>query len=272
MTATGYDLHTPIMPKRAGAYQMTLDGVENAPYLDMTIPYAAGSLYSTAEDLYIWDQALYTDKVLPAKSREKMFTVALNNYAYGWVVRKGKAGDRGYTVIGHGGGINGFSTLIERLIEDRHLIVLLNNTGGARLEEMSQGIQNILYGAPLTPMKKPSAAALYQIVLNKGVEEAVKQAKAWSADSTSGYGVSSGDLATLASHLTKIKKTSEAIEIGKLNAELNPKVASAHYSLGESYREAGRRQDAIRAYAKALELNPDEGSPVAQRLKEMLSK
>ena len=34
----------------------------HAPYLDMSIPYAASSLYSTVEDLYVWDQALYAAK------------------------------------------------------------------------------------------------------------------------------------------------------------------------------------------------------------------
>lgn len=272
MTSSGYDLHTPILARRAGAYQMTLDGVEHAPYLDMTIPYAAGSLYSTVEDLHTWNQALYSDQVLPAKTRDKMVTPFLDNYAYGLVVRKGKSGDRGYTIIGHGGGIHGFNTVMERIVEDRHLIVMLNNTGGARLGEMSQGIQNILYGAPAAPLKKPAAAALYKIVLDKGVAEAVKQAKAWKEDAASGYDIGAGDLSMLATHLARKTKTSEAIEIAKLNAELNPKVAFVHYSLGEAYREAGKKPDAIRAYAKALELNPDEGSPVAQRLKEMLGK
>jgi len=272
MTASGYDLHTPIQAKRAGAYQMTLDGVENAPYLDMTIPYAAGSLYSTVEDLFTWDQALYAGKALPAKTRDKMVTPFLDNYAYGLVARKGQAGDRSYSILGHGGGIPGFSTVMERMVEDRHLIVLLNNTGGARLGEMSQGIQNILYGAPLTPPKKPSAAALYQILLNKGAGAAVQQAKAWKQDAASGYDLTPGELASLSSHLVRKKKTPEAIEIAKLNAEFNPKTAFAHYNLGEAHREAGQKQDAIRAYARALELNPDEGSPVAQRLKEILGK
>lgn len=148
MAGSGYDLNQPLLAKRAGAYSRTLDGYENAPYLDMTIPYAAGSLYSTVEDLSVWDQALYTDKVLPAKSRDLMFTPNLDNYAYGWVIRKTPVdgGKKQVTVIGHGGGIHGFSTLIERIPEDKHLIVLLNNTGGTRLDEMAQAIKKVLYG------------------------------------------------------------------------------------------------------------------------------
>jgi CubicO group peptidase (beta-lactamase class C family) len=68
MNNTGYDHHDTILQKRAAGYSKTPDGYTNAPYLDMSIPYAAGSMYSTVEDLYLWDQALYTDKLISAKS------------------------------------------------------------------------------------------------------------------------------------------------------------------------------------------------------------
>jgi CubicO group peptidase (beta-lactamase class C family) len=65
MKDSGYDHYADILTKRASGYQQELAGAANAPYLDMALPYAAGSLYSTVEDLYKWDQALYTDKLLP---------------------------------------------------------------------------------------------------------------------------------------------------------------------------------------------------------------
>ncbi len=51
MKNTGYDLSGPVIAKRAAGYVKTPVGYRNAPYLDMSIPYAAGSLYSTVEDL-----------------------------------------------------------------------------------------------------------------------------------------------------------------------------------------------------------------------------
>ena len=69
MNNSGYDLASPIIPKRATGYQRGGNGYVNAPYLDMWLPYAAGSLYSTVEDLYLWDQALYGDKVAFGKKQ-----------------------------------------------------------------------------------------------------------------------------------------------------------------------------------------------------------
>lgn len=75
----------------------------------MSIPYAAGSLYSTVEDLYIWDQALYTNKLLPQNLMDLYFTpqiAAFGNsfYAYGWGVGKEAIGNSkdSLDVVSHG--------------------------------------------------------------------------------------------------------------------------------------------------------------------------
>jgi D-alanyl-D-alanine carboxypeptidase len=72
MQDSGYDDSSVILKNRAQGYRSVTDGFRNADYLDMSLPYAAGSLYSTVHDLYRWDRALYTDKVLKQASREKM--------------------------------------------------------------------------------------------------------------------------------------------------------------------------------------------------------
>ncbi len=125
MKDTGYDSTYPLLAKRAAGYDDTLEGFRNTSYIDMTLPFSAGSLYSTVEDLYLWDQALYGDKLLKAASKEKMFTPGLSDYGYGVYIRKSS----GVTTIEHGGGINGFNTVISRDLEPRRLVVLLNNSG-----------------------------------------------------------------------------------------------------------------------------------------------
>ena len=83
MTNSGYAHNSALLEKHASSYEKTPLGYINAPYIDMAIPYAAGSMYSTVEDLYKWEQALYEDKILSAESRKLMFTPGLGNYGYG---------------------------------------------------------------------------------------------------------------------------------------------------------------------------------------------
>ena len=105
-----------------------------------------GSLYSTVEDLYLWDQVLYTDKLLSAKSKELMFKPFLDDYAYGWDVTTAsfKQNDQPVQIIRHGGGINGFSTIIVRLVSQKNLIVILDNTA-QNLGRLTDAVINILY-------------------------------------------------------------------------------------------------------------------------------
>ena len=266
---TGYDHHDTILPRRAAGYSRSLDGFANAPYLDMSLPYAAGSLYSTVEDLYVWDQALYANKVLTAESKEKMFTPFLQNYAYGWAVRTRPIVEGGEerTTIGHGGGINGFNTLITRIVEDGNLIVLLNNTGGSRLGEMSRGITNILFGRPAAPPKRSIARALLDTLRTKSIEAAVAHYRELKDDRPEQYDFREPELNTLGYALLRQKKFQEAVAIFQLNVEMFTESSNAYDSLAECYAEKGETELAIKNYGKALALNPKNGNALRRLAK-----
>jgi CubicO group peptidase (beta-lactamase class C family) len=120
---TGYDTHDRILKHRATGYSMRNNVKINSNYLDMTVPYAAGSLYSTVEDLFAWNEALFSDSLLSAKSREAMMTVDKNNYAYGLAVSR----QFNRKVVLHGGGINGFNTILARFPEEKITVAVLRN-------------------------------------------------------------------------------------------------------------------------------------------------
>jgi CubicO group peptidase (beta-lactamase class C family) len=63
MPDSGYDDPRKIIGNRAAGYEFDGNRVLNASYIDMSIPHAAGALFSTVEDLYKWDRILYTDCV-----------------------------------------------------------------------------------------------------------------------------------------------------------------------------------------------------------------
>lgn len=144
MKDTGYDVYEAILKHRASGYSMSGASMINSPYLDMTLPYAAGSLYSTVDDLSTWDRALYTDKVLTADSRKKMFTPGLSNYGYGWFIDQ--RFNRSH--MEHGGGINGFNTVISRYPGDKVLVVVLSNLNSNIVEKIGTGLAALLFGEP----------------------------------------------------------------------------------------------------------------------------
>ena len=259
MKNTGYDHHTTIIPKRAAGYSKTPDGYTNALYLDMSIPYAAGSLYSTVEDLYLWDQALYTDKMLSAQSKALMYKPFLDNYAYGWVVMNAsfKQNDQPVQVIRHGGGINGFSTTILRFPKEKNLIVMLDNTGSDYLDRISESIAKILYNQPYEPPKISIVSMLEDTITTKGIEAGLAQYRDLKAKQSATYDFAEPELNRLGYQLLRGGKAREAIEIFKLNVEAYPQGFNTYDSLAEAYMTINERDLAIQNYKKSLELNPN---------------
>lgn len=258
MRQSGVDRNERLLPNRASGYLRGLDGPANEPYFYMLNALGAGDMFSTVEDLYLWDQALYGDKILSEKYKKIMFTPFLNNYAYGWGVYKVGLGESTDSVqaISHTGGINGFNTIIFRLVKDRHLVVLFNNTGGTSLSAMARAITNILYDRPYTLPKTSIAETLGKIILKDGMDEAIRQYRELKANQADQYDFQESELNTLGYQLLRSGRVEEAIAIFKLNVEMFPEAFNPYDSLGEAFMVNGDKELAIKNYAKSLALNP----------------
>lgn len=128
MKDSGYDSNSAVIPHRATGYTPSPGGPVNSGYIDMTIPFSAGALYSTTRDLLIWEQALYGGKVLSAATLKKMTTPYKENYGCGLMITTTK----GHLEYEHGGGIEGFNTEMAYYPDDKlSVIVLANLNGGA---------------------------------------------------------------------------------------------------------------------------------------------
>ena len=257
MNNSGIDRNEEILKNRATGYTKHLTGMVNSSYFYMPNALGAGNMYSTVEDLYLWDRALYSEKLLSKKYEDIMFTPFLNNYAYAWFIRTLPLGEStdSVQVIFHGGGINGFSTIIFRLIQKEQLIVLFNNTESANLWGMSQAIINVLYDKPYKLPKISIAELLGKTIMDRDVESALKQYHELKTNQQDKYNFVENELNSLGYQLLGIKKIKEAIEIFKLNVEEYPEVSNPYDSLGEAYMISGDKVLSDKYYAKSLELS-----------------
>ena len=265
MKNTGYDHYGTIMEKRASGYVKLPDGYKNAGYLDMSIPYAAGSMYSTVEDLYLWDQALYTDRVLSPESKALMFKPHLSEYAYGWAITNARmgTGDESVLKISHDGGINGFSTSIVRIPAQKHLIVFLDNTSqGGSLQRLERAITNILYRQPYDVPKMSIAEVMLKTINEKGVEAGIAQYREFKERQPTHYDYSEGEINQLGYRLLQAGKVKDSIEVFKLNVQLFPQSANTYDSLGEAFLNSGNTDLAIKNYKRSLALDPKNENAV----------
>jgi D-alanyl-D-alanine carboxypeptidase len=142
MTRSGYAFDAPILARRARGYVIHDGQFENAPYIDMSVPIGAGSQYSTIEDLYRWDRALASRKLLSPESYRAMFARGLGEYSLGWEVTT----ENGRRVIQHNGDINGFGAFIARYPDADAVIIILTNTEGTKVRDMKNAIAARLFG------------------------------------------------------------------------------------------------------------------------------
>jgi len=129
LMATRYDDPSEVLPERASGY-MARDGkVRNAEYLDMSVPFSAGGLVSTVDDLLRWNMALHANGFLKQGSYRRMIAEYPEtrkedgHYGYGVFISKRS----GYTCLSHSGGVNGFISVVAYYPELRGSLILLSN-------------------------------------------------------------------------------------------------------------------------------------------------
>jgi CubicO group peptidase (beta-lactamase class C family) len=142
MTGSGYDNAARVELRRASGYAKEGQNVVNARYIDPSVAYAAGALYSTVEDLLLWDNVLYTDTLVSKKSLEEIFTPTKDIVGYGWAI--GTLFDR--LMQHHNGSIDGFVSNVARFPNERVLVVVLANRDGIPVDNITKDLAAIVFG------------------------------------------------------------------------------------------------------------------------------
>ena len=114
---------------RAFGYSLADNKVERKDQSITSAVLGDGGIYSSVEDLYKWDQALYGDDLVSANLLSEAFTrgilsdSTIFDYGYGWRLENYKD----YEIVYHTGSTVGFRTIIYRIPEREFSIILLTN-------------------------------------------------------------------------------------------------------------------------------------------------
>jgi CubicO group peptidase (beta-lactamase class C family) len=107
--------------------------------------FGSGLLYSSVNDLYRWDQALYTTRLVSQATLNQIFTPYANAsplfsgsaYGYGWFITQ--APIQGHRLLWHDGVIDGYRNYIGRAVDDGVTVIILSNL--TTLDAISLGHQ-----------------------------------------------------------------------------------------------------------------------------------
>lgn len=282
MAHSGYDRHRYVLPKRASGYTRGSFGYENADYIDMdSSPGAAGAIYSTVEDMFRWDRALYTDQLLDEKHRNLMFTPnrdvpevkaaggrPQSNYGYGWQIytRTHPVTKKKVKVINHGGAIHGFRAMENRLPDEDSFVIVLCNQGDAfgvsevwnAVIQLSTELIHVVTGQPYKLPGKPRMTQdqrLYQIVKDEGVEAAIQWFKANGKKAAWG-----GTNMALAEQLLRDGRIDDGLRFMEFEIETSPGKVWVLKKVAQALMSHGQFKKALVLLDQALSLKPEDES------------
>ncbi|MBU1013920.1 MAG: serine hydrolase [Bacteroidetes bacterium] len=235
-----------------------------------------GNIYSTVYDLFLFDQALYSNKLLKQETLNEAYNFSLyldskNSYRYGlgWRI-EGETEGRG--IVAHRGAIGAFRGLLWRDINNKNtLIILTNNWWLSEIPEILQGAQSIMEGKDYKLAKVSIQALFLDNWYMYGFDAALNKMRKVVTEAPDHYNYSEDLLNNLAYYFVYSRsEPSFAKSILEFSLEVYPESAVLWDSLGEMNSILNNIQTAISCYEKSLELDPENAN--AQKMLDKLRK
>ncbi|WP_073974036.1 serine hydrolase domain-containing protein [Erythrobacter donghaensis] len=232
------------------------------------------NLFSTLGDLVKFDKALSSAKILSLKSQEEAYApVRFNDgriydepgiyelygarcsYGFGWEVCRHPERGR---LVGHAGFSRGIATMLYRELDSRRVVVMYDNGDGGAFGPRFASLVNAVHGKPALdlPLRRSLTREYGRTLVSEGPVAALIRFNRLKSD-TERWTTTSAGMNQLGYDLLRNGYEALALDAFRLNLVLNPDDANAYDSYGEALAVNGRRGDAILAYRRALELEPD---------------
>lgn len=172
MTNSGYPHGAMVVPGgRAVGYESDSTGAMVATSVpNASVPFSAGSLYSTVEDMLKWDTGLRSGAILTEASLSEMFTPFKDKYGYGWIIDT----LYGHRMVLHDGAIDGFTSGFVRFLDQQYCAVVFCNNATVPAARLAMSLTAIAMEQPydipvlktpvaLDPKKLDDYIGVYQI-------------------------------------------------------------------------------------------------------------
>jgi CubicO group peptidase (beta-lactamase class C family) len=156
MVNTGVYNNQQIISNLASPYHSSWGEYTQGEYIDMSSILSAGAMYSTAADLFLWDQALYSDQLVSHDTLEMAFHSSNLKYRFGWFLDERLERKRMY----HGGAYRGFRSELHRYPEDQTSVIMLTNYDCVPVTKLTESLAGLIFGEPVRVPISPQAFPL----------------------------------------------------------------------------------------------------------------
>jgi CubicO group peptidase (beta-lactamase class C family) len=277
MFQSGQFKNDPIEKKLVTGYEYKLlYGFENAVMFDHSYTVGPGGMISTVEDLYRWDRALYSNKLLGRELTLKMFTpYSSGKYGYGWFISKRKIGGEGDSIMmaDHAGSINGFGAWMARILRDSTFVVVLKNNRSdtyidpAFAPVIGGQIVSILHGEQVDLPKKSIARHIASLIGPYNTDSAIAEYHRIRKNGSVDYVMDEPELNKLGIELLfKFKRPDDAAKIFRVNMLQFLRSYNACDSYAYVLMQLGDYGNAVKYYKQGLSVlreYPEDNNPDA---------
>lgn len=262
MKNTGLHLSEMVLDKEATGYQLNNKGGYRKTVINRNLFRASGDIYSTVGDLFKVDQALYGNKLLSNESKAIMFA---EENSYGWNIGKttidgpniGKIVKRS---INYSGQVLGFNSMMTRLVDDRHSVILIGNisTSHYHREQITKQLSQLLYdGSSLNRTTVPLSFTLNKALVDGSFDQRLAIIEENLSNNRTPEAADEQGIAALAQQIGWAGMKRKSIMLFELNARLFPKSLTSLANLAAVYQRNNRATDALVLYKKAHKIAPD---------------
>ncbi|WP_272149256.1 serine hydrolase [Tenacibaculum aiptasiae] len=237
-----------VVDNRATGYMKSISGKYYNNNFNSSSPFPDGGILSTVKDMLKFDQGLYNSILINEVSKKKMFKALKVTYGLAFQVEN----RQGNKVVGHGGGMPGFSSYFSRYIKDKYTIIALSNYDLISRNIVRQ-IEGILYNKEYPLPKERLRFFIYKNM------DKIKSLNSFDAIvnyiNNNKYSLRHPQrLNIIAYEFLKEKEIDFAISLFKLNVHLFPNEPNVYDSLGEAYEKNKQYSLALKNYEKAVAL------------------
>ncbi|MGB3547956.1 MAG: serine hydrolase [Saprospiraceae bacterium] len=261
MTNSGFYRNRTLIKNMSSGYNRWYGDYFDVDKTDESSAYSAGGIYSTVEDMMLWNEALRHETLLPQEFMNKIFTRHSTDgdgfYGYGWEFKRIPVGNTNETIetVGHSGMMDGYRTSFIRIPSTNSSIVLFSNTSYAFLNALNKSILGILNDRPYDDPLKPLALFFTRVVEQEGIDEGISFYRLNKDESE--YYVSEEELIVTGYKFLQSGNPDYALKIFALSIEIFPASYNPYDSYAEALMTTGQNREAIEYYRKSLELKPD---------------
>ena len=256
--------------KRAYGYAVENDSIiPNDQSISSAIQ-GDGGIYCSINDYYKWDQALYSNKLVPKNILDDAFTdwdnhtkTKKDGEGYGWFIEY----QNGIKILHHSGGTAGFESQVIRIPSIELTVVLFSNRNwtGRNLRYKVRALTSIFSNGKI-PM--PIEIVLKKEIEHNGVAKGLELYSSLKGDNN--YKTSKPELYYLGIIYLNQNQNKEAEGIFNLLTKDFAKYANGFYGLGIVHKRIGKPDEAIKNFNKAIELSDDKNSRIVNRSKKYI--